>query len=155
MKYFTHCETLEDLRKAYRKLAMENHPDRGGSEKVMQEINAEYSMLHDRLQRRENADQPENKQSYDTAAEFVAIIDKLMKVKGIRVELCGCWLWISGDTRAVKDELSAAGCHFSSKKKMWYWHPGKQPRHKCRRSMDMGYIRMKYGSAIVRDEETA
>lgn len=32
MKYFTNCETLEELRKEYKRLVKENHPDNGGSE---------------------------------------------------------------------------------------------------------------------------
>ena len=42
----------------------------------------------------------------------------------ISVELCGSWLWISGDTRNFKDYIKATGCKWSGKKKMWYWHPG-------------------------------
>ena len=44
MKWFKNIETLEELRKQYRKLAMENHPDKGGQVKDMQEINNVYHM---------------------------------------------------------------------------------------------------------------
>ena len=43
MKYFTTCTTLDELKKEYRRLAMANHPDRGGDEATMKAINAEYA----------------------------------------------------------------------------------------------------------------
>lgn len=42
MKYFTNCETLEELRKEYKRLVKENHPDNGGSEDAIKVINVEY-----------------------------------------------------------------------------------------------------------------
>jgi curved DNA-binding protein CbpA len=45
MKYFNHIETLGDLKSEYRLLAMENHPDRGGSVEAMQKINVEFETL--------------------------------------------------------------------------------------------------------------
>lgn len=49
MKWFNNPETLEDLKKQYKKLAFQNHPDRGGKTSDMQEINAEYEALFSRL----------------------------------------------------------------------------------------------------------
>ena len=46
MKWFNNPETLEDLKKQYKKLAFQNHPDRGGKTSDMQEINAEYCLLY-------------------------------------------------------------------------------------------------------------
>ncbi|MBD5641875.1 MAG: J domain-containing protein [Desulfovibrio sp.] len=43
--FFKGIETLEQLRKAYRELAMAHHPDHGGDVKTMQAINAEYQRL--------------------------------------------------------------------------------------------------------------
>ena len=62
------------------------------------------------------------------------------------VELCGCWLWISGDTKPVKEELKAAGCRWSSSKKMWYWRHQEDGAHWSRGKKTMSQIRMKYGS---------
>ncbi|MCI8648486.1 MAG: molecular chaperone DnaJ, partial [Firmicutes bacterium] len=34
-RYFKEVETLEDLKRQYRTLAMKNHPDRGGDAELM------------------------------------------------------------------------------------------------------------------------
>lgn len=43
MIYFSGCITIEEVKKLYKKLAMENHPDRGGNIATMQAINKEYA----------------------------------------------------------------------------------------------------------------
>ena len=45
MKYFKNIETLEQLRKEYKRLVKENHPDNGGSDEAIKIINAEYEEL--------------------------------------------------------------------------------------------------------------
>ena len=37
----------DDIKKAYRKKALENHPDKGGSEENFKKINFAYSILSD------------------------------------------------------------------------------------------------------------
>ena len=49
MKWFKNPATLEELKNQYRNLAMQHHPDRGGTTADMQEINAEYDRLFARL----------------------------------------------------------------------------------------------------------
>ena len=108
---------------------------------------AEYERRHNELQRAYNASQPEPMQRHETAAEYIEIIAALLKIRGVSVELCGSWLWVTGDTRANKDALKAAGCKWASKKMMWYWHPGEYQRH-GKKPMSMDYIRTKYGSQV-------
>src|SRR5208282_6606389 len=43
MNYFTGCKTIEEARKRYRDLCKVNHPDKGGSNAVMSEINRQYA----------------------------------------------------------------------------------------------------------------
>ena len=50
--------TPEEIKKAYRKLAMDHHPDRGGDSSKFAEINEAYETLKDPA-RRANYDQPE------------------------------------------------------------------------------------------------
>lgn len=42
MKYFNNCKTLEELRKEYKRLVKQNHPDNGGSVDEIKIINVEY-----------------------------------------------------------------------------------------------------------------
>jgi curved DNA-binding protein CbpA len=46
MKFFVNIKSLADLKKQYRQLARENHPDLGGSTQTMQMINAEFEKLY-------------------------------------------------------------------------------------------------------------
>jgi curved DNA-binding protein CbpA len=45
MNYFSNISSLAGLKKQYRKLAIENHPDKGGSTEAMQRINLEFEKL--------------------------------------------------------------------------------------------------------------
>ena len=153
MKNYTYFrptpETLEELKTMYKKLALANHPDQGGSTEAMQTINAEYTELFNSLK---NVHRSADGETYtarqdndETAAEFIDIIAKLVRLPGIIIELCGSWLWITGETRAVKDELKAIGFRWSSNKKAWYYHEGaysKRGSKKC--SLDD--LRDMYGS---------
>ena len=49
MKWFQEINNLNELRKLYRKLVVKYHPDNGGSEETIKEINAEYDCLFKRL----------------------------------------------------------------------------------------------------------
>ena len=131
MKYFTNCTTLDELKKEYRRLAMLHHPDRGGDTRTMQDINNEYHEAHERLKNHHNTHADSNHQTTEAPEEFINIINALIRFPGIIVELCGSWLWISGDTLPVKDELKAAGCRWSKNKKMWYWHHASEAQTKA------------------------
>ncbi len=45
MTYFQNISSLADLKKKYRRLAIDNHPDKGGSTETMQRINSEFESL--------------------------------------------------------------------------------------------------------------
>ena len=55
MKYFTGCKTIEEAKKLYRRLAMENHPDRGGDLDTMKAINTEYDEFFNTFKAQHNA----------------------------------------------------------------------------------------------------
>ena len=146
MKYFTNIRTLDELKAAYRRLALKCHPDMGGSTEIMQEINAEHDALFEQLKRQHNAHAYEDPATTETAEEFREILDVLLP--GLTVELCGSWLWISGETRQHKDALKAAGCRWSSSKTMWYWRHPEDARGHYRGKRSMNEIRSKYGSQV-------
>jgi curved DNA-binding protein len=55
----------EDIKKAYRSLAMKYHPDRGGDERKFQEIQEAYSVLSDE-QKRAEYDNPQQHQHFNS-----------------------------------------------------------------------------------------
>lgn len=146
MNFFGNCATLDALKAEYKRLAKQYHPDMGGDTATMQAINAQYEAAFNRMSG--NA----TNGTTETAVDFINIISALMKIKGIVCEQCGSWLWISGDTKPVKEQLKAAGCRWASKKKMWYWKPAGSYSRGSNASMD--YIRAKYGSRIVTKRES-
>lgn len=150
MKYFAGVHTLNELKAAYRRLALQHHPDRGGDPEAMKAINAEHDALFDELKRRHNAAAGTQHQTTETAAEFREIVEKLLALDGLEVELCGAWLWIGGNTMEHKEALKAMGCRWSSKKKLWYWHHPEEGRKWRRGGSTMSEIRSKYGSQTFR-----
>lgn len=57
MKYFQNITSLSDLKKQYRELVKNNHPDKGGDISVMQAINNEFEQLYNIWKdRKETAD---------------------------------------------------------------------------------------------------
>ena len=81
MKYFNNITSLDELKKAYRRLAMKYHPDCGGSEEIMKQINAEHDALFETLKASHNKTADEYHQTTETAEEFRDIITALLKLE--------------------------------------------------------------------------
>lgn len=150
------AESLNELKKLYRAFALKFHPDHGGSEEAMKAINIEFTRLFAILKDRQN---DEAARAHDagnwagcsttteTPEEFIDIISKLDQIQGIFVELCGRWLWISGNTKDNREALKACGCRWSPNKKLWYWrHEEDYCRKHNGNSMEIEEIRAHYGS---------
>lgn len=159
-RFFENVETLEQLKAEYRRLTKLHHPDCGGDLETMKQINIEHDRLFEILKAKQNAKADADstgrtKRTTETAEEFRTILEKLMRIDGLEVELCGSWLWIGGETKPHKDELKAAGCRWSRNKGMWYWHHKEEGQKWHRGKSTMGEIRSKYGSQhIVRDNNS-
>ena len=152
-KYFANVTTHDDLKSAYRTLCKAYHPDLHPDDPTatarMQAINAEYEALFNILKARNNAAASANESgarwTTETPAEFIAILQQLIPLDGLNIELCGSWLWISGNTYPHRDALKSAGCRWSSSKKMWYWRHAEDAEYRSRGTSSMGEIRSKYG----------
>ena len=156
MKWFKEVSNLDELRKLYRKLVVQYHPDNGGNEDAIKEINAEYDKRFKEL--KENFESGENfkeasdkqKQQFDWQKDQQLREDvmKLSKFKGIKVEVIGVWIWVS-ECYAYRKDLKELGYRFAPKKCMWYLHF--DDYHKFgSKTASMSYIRGKYGSVEVK-----
>lgn len=148
MTYFTNIETIEELKKQYRKLAKQYHPDltNGTTTEEMKQINAEYEELFDQVKNtfKNSKGETYQKANKETAGEFIEIINQLLKMQGLTVELIGNWLWVSGNTKEYKDQLKALGFKWCKNKVAWCFHREEWKGRSSKGSLDD--IRNKYGS---------
>ncbi len=140
MGYFAGIKNLDDLKTVYRDLCKKHHPDLGGDTATMQAINAEYSkILKDGFM--------DFGQSTAEIEEAIRdIIEKATVLDGLIIELCGRWIWFTGETFKWKNQLKALGCFFASRKKAWYWRPEDEERKGPHKPLELDQIKEKYGS---------
>ncbi len=156
MKWFQNIKTLKDLRKEYRRLVIQHHPDNNGSEDTIKEINAEYDILFKKMKYDfEQTDTYNNstdkqKQQYDWQkdSQIREVIIQLSRFKDITVEIIGVWIWVS-DCYKYRKELKKLGFHFARQKQMWYMHFDDYHKFSSKPA-SMSYIRAKYGSVEIK-----
>ncbi len=149
-KFFENIKSLAELKKAYKELARENHPDLGGSVEVMQAINAEYDKMIEWFAKHGNKTEQE-KASTEVPEKFRKIIEQLIKMSKIQIEIIGGWIWLSGNTAVYLRKLQGMGFQYSTKQKRYYLADGITV--KCRAThLSMDRIRDIYGSQIINSE---
>jgi len=133
MKFFEDIKTLDELRKEYRRLAMLHHPDKGGDTRLMQIINEQYEKLSKKLING-NTDFSQGRKDYEhqVSEEIIQRLDKIIFLQGIDIELIGSWIWVTGNTFAVRETLKTEGFKFSHPKAAWYWHKGEYFKNQVR-----------------------
>ena len=136
MKYFKNCRTAEELKKEYRKLAMKLHPDIvGGDGEEFKVMQAEFEKLWEHLkdvhQTAEGKTYTAKQETTETPQEFIHIINVLISLQGVEVEICGKWIWVSGDTKPHRETLKQLKFKWAHKKQAWYYHaePYKKKSH--------------------------
>jgi len=153
------CLTVGSVKKEYRHLAFENHPDLGGDTATMQEINAAYLVVLAALdgQTSLGTDGKEHTYRYSEKVEQ-AVMDKISEVLKVakpewEVELIGTWLWVSGTAKADKDVLNknGLGMKWHSKRERWYWHLPTYRRTYSR--IGFNDLRAMYGSQVMEKEQ--
>ena len=87
-QFFKNVNSLDELKKEYRRLVMIHHPDHGGDTATMQAINAEHDTLFEALKAKHNDEHDEAHQTTETPEEFREIIEALLRMDGVEVELC-------------------------------------------------------------------
>jgi len=154
MNYFHPLpETLEQLKKAYRKLAFKHHPDNGGNEEEMKTVNSQYAKLFEILKNIHVNAQGEKytKETNETPEQFISIINELIRFEGILIEIIGSFIWVSGNTKPYKEQLKEMGFKWSSNKTSWYLAPEGYKRRN-RQTYSMEEIRNMYGSQEVQNK---
>lgn len=154
--YFRQCRTAEELKKAYREIVKKLHPDNGGEASLFKTMQAEFSSAWERLKNIHiNKDgQQYTKETNETAQEFMDIIEKVIHLNGVDVELCGSWIWCSGNTQPYKEVFKALKFGWSGQKQAWHFHYGPYKK-RSKSKMSMNDIRNLYGSKKFSEDKQA
>jgi len=105
--YFDTCKTVDETRKLYVSLAKILHPDIGGSDKEFQELGNQYEAklksLNGSYNSKEDEKEGKRQYRYDSAIEkdlmnMLRAVQGLQLPETVKIELKGCWLWVSGTT---------------------------------------------------------
>jgi curved DNA-binding protein CbpA len=121
-------ETLEELKKTYKMLAMKHHPDTAdGDAGIMKIVNVEYDHLFHLLKDiRTNAKgetYTAKSGTCETPDIFRNIISKIIHLDGIHIEIIGCFIWLTGNTRQYKDLFKSLKFRWHNNKSAWYLAP--------------------------------
>jgi curved DNA-binding protein CbpA len=140
--------TPEAVKAAYRAAAKKYHPDiNPAGEHMMKAANAAFEALKDFTGTPEEHARSFTTETYpdELEAAILAIID----LPGLEIEICGMWVWVSGETRSHKEALKAAGFRWARKKQMWNFRPAGWKSCNRGRTWDMDKIRDAHGSTRV------
>jgi hypothetical protein len=136
---FENIQGINEAKKIYKRLAKKLHPDVGGSEEEFKALNSIYNDLI------ANKIYFSNESKFDI--ELEKIISQILHYDNITIEIVGSWIWLSGETKAIKDKLKELNFKWASKKKQWYYGEMKG-RNINPKSMDE--IKAKYGCKTLK-----
>lgn len=141
--------SFDDIKAAYRRACSQYHPDRNPAGlEMMKLINNAYQSLSDYVQGSVK-DEPQF-EAESLSDELNAALNAIIHL-GLTIEICGSWIWVSGDTRPHKEILKSAGYRWAPKKLMWSFCGGERTSSRGKFSMDD--IRNRHGSVHVKEQE--
>lgn len=159
-KYFKAVWTAEEAKERFKELVKELHPDNNpdrDTTREFQDMNAEFIKVYDEVKnihRRKNDGETytETRQEYtatDNGEEFSKIFTTLFNLDGLTLEICGSWLWVTGETYKHKETIKSLGLKFSSRHAAWYYaSTGTGTKRRSYTPMDR--VRELHGSEIYK-----
>ncbi len=137
------------IKEAYRKAAKKFHPDiNPAGEQMMKLINeAKHSLLSEILPIEWDS---EKSTFQDYGHEINEALNKIIDIQGIAIEVCGAWVWVSGNTKEHWPKFKEAGFFYAPVKKQVYFRPKGFKSRSRGKTLSMDEIRNKYGSQGIK-----
>lgn len=141
---FANAETLVELKNVY----LEASKKYVGT-KSMKEINNLWEKYFDEVKtwNKTKDGKKYEKSTTEEVGDFVLAITTLKSVENINLKMIGSWLWVTGDTKPVKDTLKEVGCRYAPNKQAWYIAPSGAKRSKKHYTLEQ--IEEMYGAEEV------
>jgi len=144
--------TVQEIRTLYKKLAHQYHPDKGGSTEDMQQLNSDYKEALKKTER-ENLDPEKEDIDWKHEEKLMEKIQVIVNLEGVKIEILGVWIWVTGNTYPHKDELRRQGFFFSKNKTAWYYRNENEKGRWKFSGKPLDDIRHKYGSHEVKTKQ--
>ena len=154
MKYFEHCQSVEEAKKHYRELLMVHHPDHAGpeGEDITKEIISHFNaFLKSFVSHSFNSyyEDKEWKPEAETVYDFQDILQKIINLE-CEIEIIGYWIYCF-KSKEVKDQLKDLGFWFSGKHKAWVYSGKPKKGRASKKTLDD--IRAEKGSQKIEKQE--
>lgn len=143
----------ETVKVAYRRACKKYHPDTNkdtASTEMMKAVNAAYAVLKEY-----EGNVEQGAEGYCDALKEAIDSVIALNMPNTSIEVCGAWLWVSGETKPYSKQLgkNGIGLFWASKKKMWYFRP-EDWKSSSRGNLTMDEIREKHGSIMAKSTNT-
>ncbi len=141
----------QSVLKHYRQQAKRYHPDcKNGDLDIMKLVNLAFELVEGLnftwdIREEDRAARPLT----DTIQEMW---DQLKHYPGLVGEIIGSWLWISGNTYPIREQLKNMGFSYAHIKKCWYYHEGYYHKHN-KTQYTMSDMRNLWGSQTLEEEQ--
>jgi len=114
---FANVETIGELRGVYLEQFLKYK-----NSHYTNQLNALYIEKFDEVKecRRTLKGKIYRKPTEETASFFLNAVNTIKGLDGINCEMSGDWMWVTGETKKVKESLKMAGCTYSAKRQAWY-----------------------------------
>ena len=146
MKHFEGCLSAQEIKNIFKILVRKHHPDLGGDEETIKEVNNEYHQVLKTCKvsgftgfekNEENEEKKEYPFVYDSELETVLqmkVISLLIlsEKAGFSISVLGSWIWIE-DTKKedieTREQLKELKCTWNFKRSCWCFNStGKRSR---------------------------
>jgi hypothetical protein len=116
-----------------------------GQDEMLEAIKNEYSTLMSVVTESKPVEEVKEKESM---AGIIKVLQERINPEGLKLEVLGKYLWLSGSTFAVREGLKQLGFRYSPDKKSWYWR-AEADRSSNTKPIPLEMIREKYGANVV------
>lgn len=142
---FSGCKTPSEVEQRYEELLQVFKSGNGESKEIIAAINDQYSELVAALKK---ASQVEANKEKATVSEKIKELQNSVDTKGLHLEVCGTWLWVTGQTYPIRNTLKNLGFRYSSNKLSYYYRQ-EDYRSSTQKPIPMDLIREKFGTSEV------
>lgn len=146
LNYFINCNSIDDAKQLYKKLAKEHHPDKGGDVEIMKLINNEYDFFCKKFSFNSDKSNDESNDDFEMSQIFKDAIKNIIHLDDLIIELVGSWIWVTGNTKKHKETLKASKFIYAKNKEAWFFRTDENKRPN-KNPMDLEEIKAKYGTS--------